>query len=110
VSDNWDYEDTQVLWPWLLRGVYQMKGGVIGRTVQMPKVFEFIKTQNYWGNEKELEKYYRFTAGEDFKRNVYRITRWMIDKELLRPHASFVEVSITRQGINMINKCFPELE
>jgi hypothetical protein len=34
----------------------------------------------------------------------------MIDQGLLRPHTGFNEVSITRQGIGMINRHFPELE
>lgn len=110
MSDLWDHEDFQTLLPWLLRGVYEMKGGVIGRTASMPKVFEFIKAQNYWGNEKELEKYFKFAAGESYRRNVYKVTRWIIDQGLLKPHASFTDVSITRQGISMVTRRFPELE
>jgi len=87
-----------------------MKGGVIGRTVIMQKVIEYVKIKNYWGNEKVLEKYLKYDAGESYKRNLYKITRWMIDQGLLRPHAGFHEVSITRKGINMITRRFPELE
>lgn len=110
MSDKWDHDDNGILLPWLLRGVFEMKGGVIGRTVLMTKVVEYIKMKNYWGNEKELEKYLRIDAGDSFRRNLYRITRWMIDQGLLRPHTGFNEVSITRQGIGMINRHFPELE
>jgi hypothetical protein len=110
VSDKWDHDDNEILLPWLLRGIYEMKGGVIGRTVFMTKVVEYIKMKNYWGNEKELEKYLRIDAGDSFRRNLYRITRWMIDQGLLRPHTGFNEVSITRQGIGMISRHFPELE
>ncbi len=109
VSDKWDHNDNETLWPWLLRGIYEMKGGVIGRTVIMTQVIEYIKMKHYWGNERELEKYFRIAAGDSYRRNLYRITRWMIDQGFLRPHASFVEVSITRQGINMISRRFPEL-
>ena len=86
-----------------------MKGGVIGRTVLMTKVVEYIKMKNYWGNQVELEKYLRIDAGDSYRRNLYRITRWMIDQRLLRPHTGFNEVSITRQGISMISRHFPEL-
>ncbi len=86
-----------------------MKGGVIGRTAVMTKVVEYVRTKNYWGNEKELEKYLRIDAGDSYRRNLYRITRWMIDRGLLRPHNGFNEVSITREGISMINRQFPEL-
>jgi hypothetical protein len=110
MSDKWDHDDNQTLLPWLLRGIYEMKGGVIGRTVLMTKVVEYIKMKNYWGNEKELEKYLRIDAGDSYRRNLYRITRWMTDQGLLRPHTGFNEVSITRQGINMISRRFPELQ
>ena len=110
MSDKWDHDDNETLLPWLMRGIYEMKGGVIGRTVLMTKVVEYIKMKNYWGNEKELEKYLRINAGDSYRRNLYRITRWMIDQGLLRPHTGFIEVSITRQGISMINRRFPELQ
>jgi hypothetical protein len=110
VSDKWDHNDSEILWPWLLRGVYEMKGGVIGRMVHMTNVVEYIKAKDYWNNEKDLGKYLRINAGDSYKRNIYRITRWMVDQGLLRPHASFVEVSITRKGISMVIKRFPELE
>jgi hypothetical protein len=86
-----------------------MKGGV-GRTVLMTSVVEYIKTKNYWGNGSELEKYLRINAGDSYRRNLYKITRWMVDRGFLRPHTGFNEVSITRQGINMIVKHFPELQ
>jgi hypothetical protein len=110
VSNKWDYDDNEILLPWLLRGIYEMRGGVIGRTVLMTKVIEYIKMKEYWGNEMELEKYLRIDAGDSYRRNLYRITRWMIDQGLLRPHTGFSVVSITRQGINMINRRFPELQ
>lgn len=110
VSDRWSPEDKETLWPWLLRGIYEMKGGVVGRTVLMTNVVEYIKKKNYWGNEQELEKYLRINAGDSYRRNLYKITRWMVDRGLLRPHAGFNEVSITRQGINMLGRRFPELE
>lgn len=109
MSDKWDHDDNETLLPWLLRGIYEMRGGVIGRTVLMTKVVEYIKMKDYWGNQKELEKYLRIDAGDSYRRNLYRITRWMIDQRLLRPHTGFNEVSITRQGINMISRHFPEL-
>jgi len=87
-----------------------MKGGVIGRTALMTNVVDYIKTKNYWGKENELSKYLRISAGDSYRRNLYKITRWMIDQGFLKPHAGFSEVSITRQGINMIGKRFPELE
>lgn len=110
VSERWDHNDNEILWPWLLRGIYEMKGGVIGRMVHMSKVVDYIKTKNYWGNEKDLERYLRINAGDSYKRNIYKITRWMVDQGLLRPHESFVEVSITRKGIIVVTKRFPELE
>jgi len=110
VPDNWDNDDNEVLLPWLLRGIYEMKGGVIGRNVLMTKVVEYVKMKNYWGNEKELGKYLRIDAGDSYRRNLYRITRWMVARGLLRPHAGFNEVSITRQGISMIGRLFPELQ
>ncbi len=110
VSDRWDHKDNDILWPWLLRGIYEMKGGVVGRTVLMADVVDYIKTKNYWDNGQELEKYLRINAGDSYRRNLYKITRWMIDRGFLRPHADFHEVSITRQGINMISKRFPELQ
>ncbi|HEU4604738.1 MAG TPA: hypothetical protein VFS46_00715 [Nitrososphaera sp.] len=110
MPDKWDHNDNEALLPWLLRGIYEMKGGVIGRTVLMTKVVEYIKMKNYWGNEKELGKYLRIDAGDSYRRNLYRITRWMVDRGLLRPHAGFNEVSITRQGISMIGRHFPELQ
>lgn len=110
VSDRWSPEDNETLWPWLLRGIYEMKGGVIGRTVFMTKVVEYIKSKNYWGNEQELKKYLRINAGESYRRNLYKITRWMIDRGFLRNHADFHEVSITRQGIDMLGRRFPELQ
>jgi len=76
----------------------------------MTKVVEYIKMKNYWGNEKELEKYLRIDAGDSYRRNLYKISRWMIDQGLLRPHTGFNEVSITRQGISMIIRRFPELQ
>jgi hypothetical protein len=109
MSDTWDHDDNEILLPWLMRGIYEMKGGVIGRTVLMTKVVEYIQLKKYWGNEKELEKYLRINAGDDYRRNLYRITRWMIDQGLLRPHTGFNEVSITRQGIARVTKRFPEL-
>lgn len=110
VSDRWSPEDNETLWPWLLRGIYEMKGGVIGRTVFMTKVVEYIKSKNYWGNEQELKKYLRINAGESYRRNLYKITRWMIDRGFLRNHADFHEVSITRQGIDMLGRRFPALQ
>jgi hypothetical protein len=110
VSDRWSPEDNEILWPWLLRGIYEMKGGVVGRTVLMTNVVEYIKKKNYWGNERELEKYLRINAGDSYRHNLYKITRWMVDRDFLRPHAGFNEVSITRQGINMLGKRFPELQ
>ena len=110
MSDRWSHDDNEILWPWLLRGIYEMKGGVIGRTVLMTNVVDYIKTKNYWGKENELSKYLRISAGDSYRRNLYKITRWMIDQGFLKPHAGFSEVSITRQGINMIGKRFPELE
>lgn len=109
MSDKWDYGDNDILCPWLLRGIYEMKGGVIGRTVLMTKVVDYIKIRNYWGKETELSKYLRISAGDSYRRNLYKITRWMVDQGLLRPHVGFNEVSITRQGINKIGRCFPEL-
>lgn len=106
----WDHDDNEILWPWLLRGIYEMKGGVIGRSVLMTKVVEYIKMKNYWDKEKELAKYLRISAGDSYRRNLYKITRWMLDQGFLRPHSGFNEVSITRQGITMIGKRFPELE
>jgi hypothetical protein len=105
----WDHKDNEILLPWLMRGIYEMRGGVIGRTVLMTKVIEYIKLKQYWGNEKELEKYLRINAGDSYRRNLYRITRWMIDQGLLRPHGGFNEVSITRQGIDMVGRRFPDL-
>jgi hypothetical protein len=110
VSDKWDHNDNDILGPWLLRAIYEMKGGVIGRTAHMTRVVDYIKTKNYWGNEKDIGKYLGINAGDSYKRNIYRITRWMVDQELLRPHDSFAEVSITRKGIIMVIKRFPELE
>lgn len=107
--EKWDHEDNELLWPWLLRGIYEMNGGVIGRTVFMTKVVEYIKMKNYWGNSQELEKYLRINAGDSYKRNLYKITRWMVERDFLKSHSDFNEVSITRQGINMIGKRFPEL-
>lgn len=109
MSDTWDHDDNEILLPWLMRGIYEMKGGVIGRTVLMTKVVEYIQLKKYWGNEKELEKYLRINAGDSYRRNLYRITRWMIDQGLLRPHTGSNEVSITRQGIARVTKRFPEL-
>jgi len=109
VSDRWDHKDIEILWPWLLRGLCDMKGGVIGRTTLMTNVVEYVKTNGYWGNGQELEKYLRVNAGDTYRRNLYKITRWMIDRAFLRAHADFNKVSITRQGINMIGKRFPEL-
>ena len=82
----------------------------MGRTVLMTNVVEYIKAKNYWGNELELEKYLRINAGDSYRRNLYKITRWMIDRGFLRNHADFHEVSITRQGINMLGKHFPEFQ
>ena len=110
MSDRWSHDDNEILWPWLLRGIYEMKGGVIGRTALMTNVADYMKTKNYWGKENELSKYLRISAVDSYRRNLYKITRWMIDQGFLRPHAGFNEVSITRQGINMIGKRFPELE
>lgn len=110
VLDRWDHEDNEILWPWILRGIYEMKGGVVGRTALMTKVIEYVKTKNYWGNSRELEKYLCINAGDSYRHNLYKITRWMIDRGLLRAHADFNEVSITRDGINMIGKHFPELQ
>jgi len=76
----------------------------------MTNVVAYIKTKNYLGKENELSKYLRISAGDSYRHNLYKITRWMIDQGFLRPHAGFNEVSITRQGINMIGKRFPELE
>jgi hypothetical protein len=109
LTDKWDHEDNETLWPWLLRGIYEMKGGVVGRTVVMTKVVEYIKAKNYWGNERELEKYLHINAGDGYRRNLYKITRWMIDRDLLKSHEDFSNVSITRLGINMAGKHFPEL-
>lgn len=110
MSDRWSPEDNETLWPWLLRGIYEMKGGVVGRAVLMTSVVEYIKKKDYWGNGPELEKYLRINAGDSYRRNLYRITRWMIDRGFLRNHTDFHEVSITRQGINMLCKHFPELQ
>jgi len=110
MSDRWNHDDNEILWPWLLRGIYEMKGGVIGRTALMTNVVDYIKTKNYWGKENELSKYLGISAGDSYRHNLYKITRWMIDQGFLRPRAGFNEVSITRQGINMIGKRFPELE
>ena len=110
MSDRWNHEDDENLWPWLLRGIYEMKGGVVGRTVLMTNVIEYIKMKNYWCNERELEKYLCINAGDSYRRNLHKITRWMIDRGRLRPHTGFNEVSITRQGINMIGRRFPELQ
>ena len=63
MSDKWDHDDNETLLPWLLRGIYEMRGGVIGRTVLMTKVVEYIKMKDYWGNKKEMEKYLRIDAG-----------------------------------------------
>lgn len=109
MSDRWNHDDNDILCPWLLRGIYEMKGGVIGRTVLMTKVVDYIKIKKYWGKENELSKYLRISAGDSYRRNLYKITRWMIDQGLLRPHEGFNEVSITRQGINQIGRRFPEL-
>jgi hypothetical protein len=110
MQDLWDHSDNEILLPWLMRAIYEMKGGVIGRTVPMTKVIEYIQLKKYWGNKNELEKYLRINAGDSFKRNLYRITRWMIDQGLLRPHGGFSEVSITRRGIDLVLKHFPDLE
>ena len=110
MSDRWSPKDDEILWPWLLRGIYEMKGGVVGRTALMTSVVEYIKKKNYWRNEQELEKYLRINAGDNYRRNLYKITRWLIDRGFLRPHTGFNEVSITRQGINMLGKRFPELQ
>ena|SRR5438105_9211705 len=110
MADRWDSNDHDIIWPWLLRGVYEMKGGVIGRTVLMTKVVEYIKLKDYWGQEEILAKYLRISAGNSYRHNLYKITRWMIDRGFLRPHSGFDEVSITRQGINILSKHFPEIE
>jgi hypothetical protein len=34
----------------------------------------------------------------------------MIERELLRPHSGFDQVSITRQGINILGKQFGDIE
>lgn len=49
---------------------YMMKGGIVGRTVLITKVIEYIKMKNYWGNERELEKYLRINAGDSYRRNL----------------------------------------
>ena len=82
MPDKWEHDDNEALLPWFLRGIYEMKGGIIGRTVLMTKVVEYIKMKNYWGNEKELEKYLRIDAGDSYRRDLYRITRWMVDRGL----------------------------
>ena len=110
MQDLWGHNDNEILLPWLMRGIYEMKGGVIGRTVPMTKVIEYIQSKKYWGNENKLEKYLRINAGDSYRRNLYRITRWMIDQGFLRPHGGFSEVSITKQGINLVIKHFPDLE
>jgi hypothetical protein len=111
LTEKWDHEDNEILWPWLLRGIYEMKGGAIGRTVLMTKVVEYIKAKNYWGNERELEKYLHINAGDSYRRNVYKITRSMIDRDLLKSHdEDFRKISITRLGINLAGKHFPELQ
>ena len=49
----------------------------------MTKVAEYIKMKNYCGNKKELEKFLMAGAGDSYRRNLYRITRWMIDQGFL---------------------------
>jgi hypothetical protein len=108
-QELWDHKDNEIIWPWLLRGMYEMRGGVVGRTALMTKVVEYVKTKDYWGNGQELEKYLRINAGDSYRRNLYRIARWMIDRGFLRAHSDFNEVSITRLGISTIGQRFPEL-
>ena len=110
MQDRWTSSDHEIIWPWLLRAVYEMKGGVIGRTVIMTKVVDYIKLQNYWGQEEKLAKYLKVSAGDSYRRNLYKITRWMVERELLRSHSDFNQVSITRQGINILGKQFGDIE